>query len=282
MLVCALDPEGGASILTSTMEWRDLDMAFSFAVDGPAMLEFRFRYKGRSGGKCIVRDPEPGKWHMLSLAVAGRDVVAAALDDQDMLEEQFPHARVFSERMNRSGGISIVANAPQTPCRLALASICLAAREPAVQQGEQEVHVWDFEKGMDNWRARGDTVKVTRVTGLGAVQGSSACLHIEGPVEDAWNYAGTYRKRHDVDGGLRYRFSAWVRVDEAGPGHFGLQGLSLLINRFSFYLNLANSGFFQFFGARTHNTAPIKGFGLPVMLLKLLILNGPFTHLAGS
>src|SRR4030042_1225754 len=74
--------------------------------------------------------------------------------------------------------------------------------------------VWDFENGSEGWKPRGATVKVERVTGLGATTDSRACLHVHGRMEENWNYALSDSVL--LQAGQLFRPSAWVKG--APPG----------------------------------------------------------------
>jgi hypothetical protein len=73
---------------------------------------------------------------------------------------------------------------------------------------------WDFESDSGNWRPRAATVKVERVTGVGATENSRACLHIHGSMKENWNYA--LSGSVSMQAGRLYRLSAWVKVVSAG------------------------------------------------------------------
>lgn len=73
---------------------------------------------------------------------------------------------------------------------------------------------WDFETDSVNWKPRADTVKVERLTGVGAIEGSQACLHIHGSMKLNWNYA--LSDSVPMEAGHLYRLSAWVKVVSAG------------------------------------------------------------------
>jgi len=69
---------------------------------------------------------------------------------------------------------------------------------------------WDFESDSGDWRPRAATVKVERLTGVGAAENSRACLHIQGSMTENWNYA--LSDSVPMEAGRLYRLSAWVKV----------------------------------------------------------------------
>jgi len=76
--------------------------------------------------------------------------------------------------------------------------------------------VWDFENDSGNWKPRAVTVKVERMTGPGATTNSHACLHVQGSMEENWNYAVS--DSVPMQAGRLYRLSAWVKVISTGSG----------------------------------------------------------------
>ena len=93
------------------------------------------------------------------------------------------------------------------------ALILLGAARPAGQQALGTA-VWDFEAEDTHWQPRAETIAVTRVEGLGATEGSKACLRIRGRIEGGYNYA--LSDQHPMEAGKLYRLSAWLRVDSLG------------------------------------------------------------------
>jgi len=99
--------------------------------------------------------------------------------------------------------------------------ICVASCLPHVSSSAEkslahkEHFVWDFEAGPLGWKPRMKSIQVNRAIGLGATQGSRACLHIRGRIEGGWNYA--ISDHRPLQGGAFYRLSAWVRVTRLGP-----------------------------------------------------------------
>lgn len=69
---------------------------------------------------------------------------------------------------------------------------------------------WDFESDSGNWRPRAATVKVERMTEVGATENSRACFHIHGSMQGKWNYA--LSNSVSMQAGRLYRLSAWVQV----------------------------------------------------------------------
>jgi hypothetical protein len=83
-------------------------------------------------------------------------------------------------------------------------------------QATAQSAVWNFENDSRAWKPRAGTVKVERVTGLGATTNSHACLHVHGSMEENWNYAVS--DSVSMQAGRLYRLSAWVKVVSAGAG----------------------------------------------------------------
>ena len=83
-----------------------------------------------------------------------------------------------------------------------------------VSQAAAQPVVWDFESDSGNWKPRAATVKVERVTGLGATGTSRACLHIQGSMPENWNYVMS--DSVPMQAGQLYRLLAWVKVVSAG------------------------------------------------------------------
>ena len=92
---------------------------------------------------------------------------------------------------------------------IGVCGISAAAAEP-----DETVAVWDFERDVQDWRPRADTVVAAHVEG-GAVAESRGSLRVHGSIRGGYNYV-TSPRRPMTPGGL-YRLSARVRVDRLGP-----------------------------------------------------------------
>ncbi len=71
-----------------------------------------------------------------------------------------------------------------------------------------------FERGLDSWRPRAESITVSREEGAGATPESTAHLRVQGRIEGGWNYA--LSERRPLLPGRLYRLVAWVRVDRVG------------------------------------------------------------------
>ena len=87
---------------------------------------------------------------------------------------------------------------------LLLATVC-AAGQPCT---------WQFESDSCGWQARSKTVLLTQVAGEG--EGNRGQLHVQGRIDDGWNYA--LSDRRPMAAGGMYRLTAWMRVDKIGVG----------------------------------------------------------------
>lgn len=66
------------------------------------------------------------------------------------------------------------------------------------------------------WQPRAASIRVESVADVPAEAGSPGAVHIQGRIEEGWNYAST--QRQPVVPGQLYRLSARVRVDRLGAG----------------------------------------------------------------
>jgi hypothetical protein len=98
--------------------------------------------------------------------------------------------------------------------RIKISIVCLMLSFAAGAAGQPVT--WDFESDSGNWNPRAATVKVQRVTEVGATENSRACLHIYGKMQGNWNYAVS--NPVSMQAGCLYRLSASVRVVSAGSG----------------------------------------------------------------
>ncbi|HWI55910.1 MAG TPA: hypothetical protein VNZ22_01695, partial [Bacillota bacterium] len=73
---------------------------------------------------------------------------------------------------------------------------------------------WRFESDTCGWQPRSQTIAVTR--GAGEREASRGSLHLQGQIEEGWNYA--FSERRPMAGGQLYRVSAWMRVNKVGAG----------------------------------------------------------------
>ncbi len=92
--------------------------------------------------------------------------------------------------------------------------VCFAS-SLAAQAAAQPV-AWNFEDGPQGWKARAGTVKIEHLAGRGATAASRGYLHIQGSMNENWNYA--LSGSMPLQAGHLYRLSAWVKVVSTGSG----------------------------------------------------------------
>lgn len=96
--------------------------------------------------------------------------------------------------------------------RIEFSLVCLMLSFGVEAAGQSAT--WDFESDSGNWRPRAATVKVERITEVGATENSHACLHIHGSMQENWNYA--LSDSVSMQAGGLYRLSGWAKVVSAG------------------------------------------------------------------
>jgi hypothetical protein len=95
-----------------------------------------------------------------------------------------------------------------------LASLLLTALCSFAVAEEEIIQRFDFETGVDGWRPRLATVRVTHVQGPGAVADNHGQLRISGSIATGWNYAVS--QHVPIESGRLYRLTARLRTDRLG------------------------------------------------------------------
>lgn len=91
--------------------------------------------------------------------------------------------------------------------------LCVVLGHASILIAEDSRLTFDFERDMETWKPRAESIQVSR--GQGGAADSVGCLHVQGRIESGWNYATSDRQPFQL--GRLYRLTVQVRVDKLGP-----------------------------------------------------------------